>query len=135
MKEAADAERNVEGISLRRNSHEVLDEINEKVFSAGWVADSVNAWWRDLGPRSALVRSSVFFALVHILNVRVDASGFDAGLRSALVLLIVLLPIGFVLGGLFERRGLVASVAAHMTYNGIVFGLLLLSTALPPPVG
>jgi hypothetical protein len=27
----------------------MLDEINEKVFSAGWVADSVNAWWRDLG--------------------------------------------------------------------------------------
>jgi membrane protease YdiL (CAAX protease family) len=110
----------------------VLAPLGEELFFRGY---ALTAWWRDLGARSALIRSSVFFALVHILNVRVDAGGFDAGLRSALVLLIVLLPIGFVLGGLFERRGLVASVAAHMTYNGIVFGLLLLSTALPPPVG
>lgn len=110
----------------------VLAPLGEELFFRGY---ALTAWWRDLGARSALVRSAVFFALVHILNVRVETGGFNEGLRSALVLLIVLLPIGFVLGGLFERRGLVASVAAHMTYNGIVFGLLLLSTTLPPPVG
>ena len=86
----------------------------------------------DLGARSALdpARSSSSLSCTSS-TCSVDAGGFDVGLRSALVLLIVLLPIGFVLGGLFIRRGLVASVAAHMTYNGIVFGLLLLITALP----
>jgi membrane protease YdiL (CAAX protease family) len=110
----------------------VIAPLGEELFYRGY---ALTAWWRDLGARSALVRSAVFFALVHILTVRVETGGFNEGLRSALVLLIVLLPIGFVLGGLFERRGLVASVAAHMTYNGIVFGLFLLSTTLPPPVG
>ena len=108
----------------------VLAPLGEELFFRGY---ALTAWWKDLGARSALVRSALFFALVHILNITAAPGAVDVAIRSALVLLIVLLPIGFVLGGLFIRRGLVASVAAHMTYNGIIFGLLLLSTALPPP--
>ena len=110
----------------------VLAPIGEELFFRGF---ALSAWLRDLGPRRALIRSAVFFALVHVLNVRVDSGGFDAGLRSAVVLLVVILPIGVVLGGLYLRRGLVASVAAHMTYNGIIFGLLLLTTLVPLPQG
>src|SRR6185436_12359505 len=49
VKEAADTERNVEGVSLCRNSHEMLNEVNEKVFLTGWVTGSVNVWRRELG--------------------------------------------------------------------------------------
>jgi membrane protease YdiL (CAAX protease family) len=108
----------------------VLAPIGEELFFRGFAQ---TAWSRDLGARAGLIRAAVFFALVHILNVRVDSGGFDAGLRSAIVELAVLLPVGLMLGYLFQRRGLIASTAAHMTYNGIVFGLLLLSTLLPPP--
>lgn len=110
----------------------VLAPIGEELFFRGF---ALTAWWRDLGERSALVRSSLFFALVHVLNVQVELGDASAGLRQAAVLLVVLLPVGFVLGWLFVRRGLAASITAHMTYNGIVFGLLLLSTMLPLPAG
>jgi membrane protease YdiL (CAAX protease family) len=110
----------------------VLAPLGEELFFRGF---ALTAWWRDLGERTALIRSAFFFALVHILNVQAEAGQVDTAIKSAFVLLVVLLPVGFVLGWLFIRRGLAASVTAHMTYNGIVFGLLLLSSLVPVPPG
>src|SRR4029079_669951 len=44
----------------------ILVPIGEEVFFRGF---AITAWLRDLGPRTALIRGTVFFALVHLLNI------------------------------------------------------------------
>ncbi|CAN5689142.1 hypothetical protein BH23CHL7_BH23CHL7_13770 [soil metagenome] len=106
----------------------ILIPIGEEVFFRGY---ALSAWLRDLGPRSALIRSTLFFAAVHIANVRTVT--FDEGWRQAALVLAVIVPVGAVLGWLMLNRGLVASVAGHITYNGILIGLMVLTRFLPVP--
>jgi membrane protease YdiL (CAAX protease family) len=103
----------------------LLVPISEEVFFRGY---ALTAWLRDLGPRSALIRSTVFFAVIHVANVQ--SATFDEGLRQAAVILAVILPLGAVLGWLYLRRGLVGAIVGHMTYNGIL--LFLQSTIVTP---
>lgn len=99
----------------------VLIPIGEELFFRGY---SLTAWLRDLGPRSALIRSTIFFALVHIINIAVDPSsqGFVDGLKMAVLEVLLIGPVGFALGWIFLRRGLVASIAGHAAFN--LFGVL-----------
>ncbi len=103
----------------------VIAPIGEESFFRGL---ALTAWWRDLGLRSALLRATVFFAIVHILNV--TASNAGDGLRMAALQFIVILPVGYVLGWLFSQRGIVASIAGHMTFNGISVVLLLTAATI-----
>lgn len=102
-----------------------LVPIGEELLFRGY---SVTAWLRDLGPRTALIRSTVFFAFAHIVNIQTET--FDAGLRQAVLTVAVIAPVGLVLGWLFLRRGIVASIAGHVTFNSIA---VLLLTFAPPP--
>jgi membrane protease YdiL (CAAX protease family) len=106
----------------------LLVPIGEEVFFRGY---TLTAWWRDLGPRAALWRATVFFALVHIATL--SAATFSEGLRQAILVLTVIGPVGYALGWLFMRRGLVASIAGHAAFN--LFGVLVLVLAqnLPTP--
>jgi len=108
----------------------LLVPIGEELLFRGY---SLTAWLRDLGPRSALIRSTVFFAFAHILSV--TASTFDSGLRQALLTVVVITPVGAALGWIFLRRGLIASIAGHATFNLIGVLLLALAQLLPqvPP--
>lgn len=103
----------------------ILAPIGEELFFRGF---ALTAWLRDLGPRSALIRSSVFFAVIHIANIQ--TTSFEEGLRQAAVTLAVILPLGFVLGWLFLRRGLLSATVGHITYNGILVVLLVIATEL-----
>jgi membrane protease YdiL (CAAX protease family) len=98
----------------------IVAPIGEESFFRGL---SLTAWWRDLGLRSALLRSTLFFAAAHILNVTATNAG--DGLRTAALQFVVILPVGFVLGWLFAQRGIVASIAGHMAFNAIAVALLL----------
>ena len=100
----------------------VIAPIGEESFFRGL---ALTAWWRDLCLRSALLRATVFFAAAHVLNV--TASSVSQGLRMALLQFLVILPVGYVLGWLFSQRGIVASIAGHMTFNAIAVVLLLAS--------
>ncbi len=104
----------------------VIIPVGEELFFRGF---ALTAWLRDLGPRSALVRSSLFFALIHIANI--DAESFAEGAAQALLQTAVILPVGFVLGWLFLRRGMTAAIAGHVTYNALLLFLSLLATSLP----
>ena len=112
----------------------ILVPIGEEIFFRGF---ALTAWLRDGGPRFALIRSTAFFALVHALNINVtlDAAGAFAGAKQALLTVVVIAPVGAVLGWLFLRRGLVASIAGHATFNLISVVLLALSTSMAPPPG
>ncbi len=101
----------------------VVAPVGEELFFRGF---ALSAWQRDLGIRAALIRSSVFFAIVHIANV--DALTFGEGVRQALLSLAVIAPIGFLLGWLFQQRGIVASIAGHVTYNATLILLLFVVT-------
>lgn len=102
----------------------VLAPIGEELFFRGF---SLTAWRRDLGERAALVRATLFFAFVHVLNV--VPTGLAEGLKLALLQFLVIVPVAWVLGILFLRRGIVASIAGHMAFNSIAVILLLASLA------
>jgi membrane protease YdiL (CAAX protease family) len=105
--------------------------IGEELFFRGF---ALSAWQRDLGPRSALVRSSFFFAIVHIANV--TATTFGEGAAQAVLQFVVILPLGALLGWLFQQRGIAASIAGHVAYNGLLLLLLFLASRLGPlPTG
>lgn len=105
----------------------LLVPIGEEFLFRGY---SLTAWLRDLGPRSALIRSTLFFAFAHVLNV--TSATFDEGARQALLTVVVITPVGAVLGWLFLRRGLIASIAGHATFNLIGVLVVALAQSLPP---
>jgi len=106
----------------------LLIPFGEELFFRGY---NVPAWLDDVGARSALVRSAAFFALVHVINVLTPQStqGAVDGLKQAAIEVLVIAPVGLVLGWLFVRRGLVASIAGHAAFNSFaVLSLLLVSS-------
>jgi membrane protease YdiL (CAAX protease family) len=106
----------------------VVVPVGEEIFFRGF---ALTAWLRDLGERAALSRSAIFFAVVHIVGVRVAT--FDEGLRQSLGVVLIILPVAVVLGLLFTRRGLMAAIGAHVVYNGIGYFGRLLAENVPPP--
>ncbi len=114
-----------QSVALTALAAGVIVPIGEETFFRGF---ALTAWWRDLGPRSALIRSTVFFALVHTLNISVGPNDALTGLKQAIIEVAVIGPVGLALGWLFLRRGLVASIAGHATFN--LFAIIL--TALAP---
>jgi len=106
----------------------LLIPIGEELFFRGY---TVTAWLRDLGTRSALIRSTIFFALVHVANILVEPSpeGAFGGFKQSVLEVAVIAPVGFVLGWLFIRRGLLASISGHAAFNFIGILSLILTQA------
>lgn len=103
----------------------IVAPIGEEAFFRGF---ALTAWWHDLGARSALIRSALFFGIVHILNVQAEPGQAGQGIAQALLEFLVIVPLGFVLGWLFLRRGMAGAIAGHVTYNGILLVLVALAT-------
>jgi len=108
----------------------LLVPIGEELFFRGY---ALTAWFRDLGPRAALLRATVFFALVHIVTLSSDT--FANGVKQAVLVLAIIGPVGFALGWLFLRRGLIAAIAGHAAFNLFGILVLVLSHFLPPAPG
>lgn len=111
----------------------LLIPIGEEVFFRGY---ALTAWLRDVGAVSALIRSTLFFTVVHIANIAVEPTqaGAVEGLRQAILIVLVIAPVGLALGWLFLRRGLVSAIAGHAAFNVYgVIGLLLSQNLQSPP--
>jgi membrane protease YdiL (CAAX protease family) len=103
----------------------ILAPIGEELFFRGFAQ---TAWTRDLGWRAALVRTAVFFALVHALST--GGNDFSEGLRLAVVTVVARLPVAFGLGWVFARTGsIAASVGLHAGFNGLMLVLAALLLA------
>ena len=88
-------------------------------------AFATTAWARALGPRRALFRGALFFAIVHVLTISGGSASQAAEL--ALVAFATRLPVALALGWLFLRRGSIwAPIGLHATFNAI---LLILGEA------
>jgi len=100
----------------------VVAPLGEEIFFRGFV---YSAWRLDLGVSAALRRSAILFAGVHVLNVAVSPQDPLTSIGAQLLVqFLVIVPAGLLLAFMYERRGLAASVGAHMAYNG---GLLFLA--------
>lgn len=106
----------------------LLVPIGEELLFRGY---ALSAWWRDLGPRAALWRTTAFFAVVHILTI--ESATFAQGLGQAIVVLATIGPLGYALGRLFISRGLVASIAGHAAINLFAVLVLVLGQNLATP--
>jgi membrane protease YdiL (CAAX protease family) len=115
------------GIAANLVAAVVIAPLWEEVFFRGFVA---TAWARTAGARAAIIRSAVFFALVHVIVV--GGEDFRSALLAAVIAFAIRLPVGLILGWIFLlRRTLVAPVALHATYNAIP--VLLVSAGLGAP--
>lgn len=112
------------GILVNLASASLVAPIGEEVFYRGF---ATTAWARTMGPRSALVRGAVFFALIHVLTVSGVTFGDAAG--QALVAFAARLPVALALGWIFlQRRSIYASIGLHATFNGILVVLAELAS-------
>lgn len=107
----------------------VLAPIGEELFFRGF---ALTGWHRDLGRMRALLRTTVVFAVVHIVNVLGTPGDASVGARWALLQFLVILPVSFVLAWLFQQRGIIASIAGHAAYNGILVAITVLAQQAVP---
>jgi hypothetical protein len=108
----------------------VVAPIAEEIFFRGF---AVTAWQRDLGPARALVRSALFFGLIHLIDPGAQAGSLREAVAVAVVLAVVYLPLGAVFGWLYQRGGLLPAIAAHASFNATTLVLATLAGRLSSP--
>jgi uncharacterized protein len=95
--------------------------ISEEIFFRGFVT---TAWARATSPRRAIIQGGIFFAFTHVLTL--GGPSFAVGAQWALFAFVVRLPVAFFLGWFFlRRRSIYASIAIHVTFNGLPLLLTL----------
>jgi uncharacterized protein len=107
----------------------VLAPLGEETFFRGFAQ---TAWTADLGWRRALLRASLFFAIVHALNI--SGTDFSEAARLVVVVALARVPVALALGWVFHRTGsIAASIGLHAAFNGVTLLLfaLLQSSASP----
>jgi len=93
-----------------------LVPLGEEIFFRGY---ATNAWGRSLSRNSTILRASLFFAFVHIINT----ASTDASIswRVAIFNFGARVPVAFALTWLYmRRRSLLASGTLHAGYNGLI---------------
>lgn len=107
------------GLIINLIAGAIVAPIGEELLFRGF---ATTAWARTVGPRRALVRGALFFAVVHVLTISGTTAGEAAGL--ALVGFASRIPVALALGWLYLRRGSIwAPIGLHATFNGILIVL------------
>jgi membrane protease YdiL (CAAX protease family) len=96
----------------------VIAPAGEEVFFRGF---TTNAWGRSIGRNSAILRASLFFAFIHILNTVGASTDASVSWRVALFNFGARVPVAFALTWLYmRRRSILASGTLHAAYNGLI---------------
>jgi membrane protease YdiL (CAAX protease family) len=110
------------GLVLHLIAGAILAPLGEEVVFRGV---ATTAWARSFGARAGIVRSALFFAVVHVLLVGGASLGEAAAL--AVVGFAARLPVALALGWVFlRRRSIYASIGLHAAFNAV---LIVLSEA------
>jgi membrane protease YdiL (CAAX protease family) len=94
----------------------VVAPLGEEIFFRGF---ATNAWARSMSRNSAILRASLFFAFVHVMNT--PSSDIGLSWRVALFNFGARVPVAFALTWLYmRRRSILASGTLHASYNGLI---------------
>jgi membrane protease YdiL (CAAX protease family) len=111
------------GLAINLLAGAVIAPIYEELLFRGF---ATTAWARVVSPAAAIVRTSVLFALAHVLTQ--GGESFSDAFGVAVVAAAGRLPVAFVLGWVYlRRRSLWAAIGLHAAFNGI---LLVLAEAV-----
>lgn len=120
------------GLLLQLVVGAIVAPIGEELLFRGF---AVTAWRRSIGANRAIFRATLLFALAHVVGIVAD--DFDQAVRLIAVGAGTRLPVAWVLGWLFVRRGSIwAPIGLHATFNGTLLILAHLAqvatrTSLP----
>jgi len=104
------------GLAVNLLAGAVVAPIYEELLFRGF---ATTAWARVVAPATAIVRTSVLFALAHVLTQGGD--DFGQALAVAVVGAAGRLPVALVLGWAFvRRRSLWAAVGLHAAFNAVL---------------
>ena len=93
----------------------IVAPIGEEIFFRGF---ATNAWARSLTRNSAIIRATVFFAFIHIINL-VGAVGPGIFVQEAILAVASRIPVAWLLAWIYtRRRSIYASLTLHAVYNG-----------------
>ena len=96
----------------------IVAPIGEEVFFRGF---ATNAWGRSISRNSTILRASLFFAFIHVLNTVGASTDAGVSLRVAIFNFGARVPIAFALTWLYmRRRSILASGTLHAAYNGLI---------------
>lgn len=94
----------------------IVAPLGEEIFFRGF---ATNAWSRSMSRNSAILRASLFFAFVHVMNT--PSSDIGLSWRVALFNFGARVPVAFALTWLYmRRRSIFASGTLHAGYNGLI---------------
>jgi membrane protease YdiL (CAAX protease family) len=104
------------GLLLQLVVGAIIAPIGEEILFRGF---AVTAWRRSIGVNRAILRATLLFALAHVVSIEASTFGQAVGLIA--VGAGTRLPVAWVLGWLFVRRGSIwASIGLHATFNGVL---------------
>jgi len=113
------------GLLLQLVAGAIIAPIAEELLFRGF---AVTAWRRSIGPSRAIVRATLLFAIAHVIGVA-PTDDFGQALRLMAVGAGTRLPVAWVLGWVFVRRGSIwASIGLHATFNAVLLILAHLAT-------
>ena len=93
---------------------------------------AVTAWARVAGPTRAIFRAGLLFAVAHVIGIQ--ATDFNQAIGLLAVGAGTRLPVAWVLGWVFVRRGSIwAPIGLHAAFNGALLLLAHLATSAAGP--
>ena len=97
----------------------IVAPVAEEILFRGF---ATTAWAADLGPRRALVRGALFFAIAHVLTI--SGGTFGEALALAVIGFASRVPVALALGWLFLRGGSIwVPIGLHAAFNAILLTL------------